>query len=62
MEYKIIRIDRKEDEFKSQIFLNYADTYDLLKKYTGIYAVQILILKINILQYCGKIVRKLKTS
>ena len=46
MEYKIIRIDGNEDELTSQIFLNYADAYDLLKKYTGIYAAQILILKI----------------
>ena len=35
MEYKIIRIDGNEDELTSQIFLNYADAYDLLKKMFG---------------------------
>ena len=35
MEYKIIRIDGNEDELTSQIFFNYADAYDLLKKTYG---------------------------
>ena len=35
MEYKIIRIDGNEDELTSQIFLNYANAYDLLKKIYG---------------------------
>ena len=30
MGYKIIRNDKKRDEFTSQFFKNYSDTYDLL--------------------------------
>ena len=30
MNYKIVRIDGKEDDVTSQTFSNYADAYDLL--------------------------------
>ena len=35
MIYKIVRIDRKEDDITSKTFLNYADAYDLLDKIYG---------------------------
>ena len=35
MKYKIVRIDKKEDEITSQTFSNYADAYDLLDKIYG---------------------------
>ena len=35
MNYKIVRIDGKEDEVTSKTFLNYADAYDLLDKIFG---------------------------
>ena len=35
MQYKIVRIDGKEDDITSQIFLNYADAYDLLEEIYG---------------------------
>ena len=35
MNYKIIRIDGKEDDVTSQTFSNFADAYDLLDKIFG---------------------------
>ena len=35
MNYKIVRIDGKEDDVTSQTFSNYADAYDLLDKIYG---------------------------
>ncbi len=32
MNYKIVRIDKKEDDITSQTFSKYADAYDLLDK------------------------------
>ncbi len=35
MNYKIVRIDGKEDDVTSQTFANFADAYDLLDKIYG---------------------------
>jgi len=35
MNYKIVRIDGKEDDVTSQTFSNFADAYDLLDKIYG---------------------------
>ena len=35
MNYKIVRIDGKEDDVTSQTFSNYEDAYDLLDKLYG---------------------------
>ena len=35
MNYKIVRIDGKEDDVTSQTFSNYVDAYDLLDKIYG---------------------------
>tara|TARA_B100000945_G_scaffold307703_1_gene296485 strand:- start:460 stop:630 length:171 start_codon:yes stop_codon:yes gene_type:complete len=35
MNYKIVRIDGKEDEITSRIFYKYSDAYDLLERIYG---------------------------